>query len=706
MPDLLPALVPLVSRARQDVTWRKIGRSISLEKNTPVSKTILKRHLRGIEQRGVCPIHEDSSTTQIAVLDLDNHKAEITWQQMIFVCSKVYHHFLNLGYPSVPCRSSSGRGIHLYFLWDNPQDAYSLRRFFTVQLETLGIKNGTKGVANGEIEIFPKQDVVPKGGYGNQFILPFSDQSVPLEPLAGFEPQPKASALDITWPISDAVPVIDKPDVVRARRQALENDLSPEIKKMLEAIPNEETNYDLWIKIGMVLHTESGGSEEGLALWEEWSSRCPEYSGYDELQYKWNSFRDDKEAIVAIGSLRKIAVEHGYYEDYSVDFEDVTAEAELPPVVIPRVAPSFESEHPAVIVGETDDVKEAPEAGKKKAGRFAAIDADKFMNRPAPHWLIKGILPSKSTGMTYGGSGDGKTFLVLDLAISIALGLPWRGRRTRRGVVFYICAEGAGSFQTRLWAYALHHGIDMQELGKYFKIIPASPNFMQKKEVEELVAEINTKSAKVDLIIIDTMAQTTTGADENSAKDMNIALKLIEQLRRRTNSAVHLIHHAGKNEERGARGSSVLKAALDVQFQVSRKGDVRTFWVTKMKDGIDGFGWNFYLRPRDIGIDEDGDIVTSCYLEFEEKIIDQRPVAKKAKDRRSDMEKLILQVWEDMGGAAVSVNDLVRMTQNQLPDIDGKTNLREINTAFRKLVASGEISVEGGQVVNDLACSS
>lgn len=673
MADLLPALAPLASRVRQDVTWRKVGISTRCDKKIPLSIPVLKRHLRGIEMRGVCPILEGENTTRVAVLDLDSHKGETSWEEMIFVCAKVCDKFVEAGFTPIPFRSSGGKGIHLYFVWDIPQDAYSVRRFMASHLKDLGFNDGTKGVARQEIEIFPKQDMVPKGGFGNQFILPLAGLSTPLEPLFGYEPQEREAALNIVWTPCPDVPFIEKPKIERVKKPIDTENLSPELRRMLEAIPNEETNYDLWIKIGMVLHAETGGSTDGLALWEEWSARCPEYSGYEKLEYKWNSFRDDKDKIVGLGSLKKIAGEHGWQEDYSVDFEEVVDE-------------------PA---------ESTPEEPKQKRRRFQPIPVSKFATRKPPQWLIKGLLPKSSTSMTYGGSGDGKTFIILDMALAIARGMDWLGRKVKQGRVVYICAEGSGGFTSRIKAYAYHNHIKLADLD-FMTVIPGSPNFMQKKDVEELIQEINDFNERTDLIIIDTMAQTTTGADENSAKDMNIALKYLEALRAGTNSAVHLIHHAGKDEDRGARGSTTLKAALDVQYQVSREGENRLFWVRKMKDGIDGFGYNFRLAPEQIGEDEDGEMQTSCYVEFEEKMIDHRPVGKKR--RHTELENLLLDTWDALGGGTIAVNDLVAQAMNSLPHVDGARDGRPkvLNDALLELLYAGDIVVKDGQIVTSL----
>jgi hypothetical protein len=64
-----------------------------------------------------------------------------------------------------------------------------------------------------------------------------------------------------------------------------------------------DMTHDEWVKVGMALHYETGGSEEGLALWDEWSAKGSKYKSHEELEYKWQSFRDDHPNPVTLGSL-------------------------------------------------------------------------------------------------------------------------------------------------------------------------------------------------------------------------------------------------------------------------------------------------------------------------------------------------------------------------------------------------------------------
>ena len=88
------------------------------------------------------------------------------------------------------------------------------------------------------------------------------------------------------------------------------------------------------------------------------------------------------------------------------------------------------------------------------------------------------------------------------------------------------------------------------------------------------------------LIVIATVARALGGLDENSAKDAGLLLAAAERLRDTFDCSVLLIHHTGKDENRGARGSSALLAGVDAAFEVRAEAEVLvvTLRCEKMKD--------------------------------------------------------------------------------------------------------------------------
>lgn len=178
---LAAGMAPLVARVRTDVTAKRTPEGRQSWTREPLTEETLAHHLNGGPARGVCPIRAGESVTLVAVLDFDSHKGDVDWATMSATVARVVD-VLELAWGMEPIlfRSGGGRGVHLYLLWDEPQDAYSVRAWLRDVLAVCGLKPGAGGVGVGEVEVNPKQSEVRDAGFGSQVILPLARESVPL----------------------------------------------------------------------------------------------------------------------------------------------------------------------------------------------------------------------------------------------------------------------------------------------------------------------------------------------------------------------------------------------------------------------------------------------------------------------------------------------------------------------------------------------
>lgn len=167
---------PVVERCHTGHCWVKTSDGPRRLKK-PFTEVELSEHCTKNNAYGLCPIAPGQSTCRIAVLDLDSHKGETPWPEMLRVAGILAVALELEGYTPTLFRSSGGQGIHIYLLWDEPQDAFSVREMLRGVLAAVGYRAGTAGVAADEIEIFPKQDSVPLDGFGSMFVLPLAGQS-------------------------------------------------------------------------------------------------------------------------------------------------------------------------------------------------------------------------------------------------------------------------------------------------------------------------------------------------------------------------------------------------------------------------------------------------------------------------------------------------------------------------------------------------
>lgn len=391
------------------------------------------------------------------------------------------------------------------------------------------------------------------------------------ELISDWQSLPELPAALLTLWCSKIEPSLDTPPVLSAaysRLHAILDGLGP------------DAPYDEWLRVGMALHHETDGHEDGLALWDEWSAKGAKYKGIEDLKSHWRSFGNSPNPVTAGSLLREQIASRD-------DFGDVTADA----------------------FGEA-------EADQHKA-RVAGINwsdlADLIMRSP-PASLIRGILPREELVMIYGQSSAGKSFVAFDMALAVARGISWNGYKVRQGMVGWIAAEAEGSMRNRYLAYCKREEIDPGTLAN-FKVLGASVDLSNREYVEALAESI--ASAIPALIVVDTLAAASGGADENSGKDMNRVLDSCRLIHRKTGATVLLVHHAGKDESRGARGWSGLRAAVHAELELKRLDNgIRKLTVTKMRDGTEGAEVGFRLVPIVIGLDEDDESIGSAYVEY------------------------------------------------------------------------------------------
>lgn len=282
--------------------------------------------------------------------------------------------------------------------------------------------------------------------------------------------------------------------------------------------------------------------------------------------------------------------------------------------------------------------------------RFVTVD--ELLRQPAPIWRVRRAIPGRGLIVLWGASGSGKTFVALDMASAIVRGLPWAGRRTRRGAVAYVAAEG--HLRDRLDAYLLHNGLSALELGG-LRVLDSAINLLKESgDVQNLIValrEIATEAGGLAMVVIDTLNRVMPGGEENSSEDMGRVIANAKVIERELDCVVLFVHHSGKDETKGSRGHSSLKAATDAEISVRRDGDLRTVTAEKVRDGADGeVLLTFRLFSVDLGpmiaTDPDADPDerrTSCVVEPVDL-----PLKRGSAVRLSDTDQIALRVLRDL----------------------------------------------------------
>ncbi len=220
------------------------------------------------------------------------------------------------------------------------------------------------------------------------------------------------------------------------------------------------------------------------------------------------------------------------------------------------------------------------------------VTASALENFPPPDPLIDGLLDLDTVTVLYGPSGHFKSFVALDIALSVAKGSWWHRQTTRQGRVLYIAAEGVPGMWERIHAWRTQEQVAVPD---DLLFLPGALNLADSGNavaLGEVIAALGVR-----LLVVDTLARCAVGLDENSARDMGRLVANVDLVRQATGACVLLVHHSGKDAERGMRGSSALFAAADTVLSCSSADDIVTLEITKQKHHRTGTPFTFRPVP-------------------------------------------------------------------------------------------------------------
>lgn len=241
-----------------------------------------------------------------------------------------------------------------------------------------------------------------------------------------------------------------------------------------------------------------------------------------------------------------------------------------------------------------------------------SLRLDEILALPAPDYLIRHRLPRAGLVFVYGPPKSGKTFVTLDMCMSLARGEAWHGAETRRTGVLYVAGEGVQGLGIRMRAYIRRHGLKPRT---QFRAIPAAIVLHEAVQgIEEEMEAIESEEGwRPGVLVLDTLARTKGDLDENSG-DMAAYVAAADHFIAR-GMLVLVIHHPGKDADKGLRGWSGLLGALDMQILVSKTDDVCVARWTHVKDGQTPPPFTYTLSIVETGESGNfGDAVTSCVV--------------------------------------------------------------------------------------------
>lgn len=426
---------------------------------------------------------------------------------------------------------------------------------------------------------------LPGGGTGEIYFRATRYVTVSGHHLAG-TPE---TLNDISGPVLDLLAragkrlEAERPDVAPKLREEAMAPIA-DIAAALKVIRNDDLPYDDWVRIGLASYAASGGSGEGFEAWMRWSAKSQKHMDHECLRV-WHSFAKAPPRNISFGSLYYLArAANPFFVAPSWRGERVHDE----PPHDPETGEIF-----------GDDLPKARGKLNSRALRFVSIAELEAM--PLPEWLIHGVVPSEGLVVPYGPPKSGKTFIVLSMALHIAAGRDWFGRKVKQGAVVYIIGEGLGGFSMRLKAMRQRYDLP-QDLPFY--AVPRAVNFRDEADMdalEALIREHIPPGVRIALVVVDTLARAMVGVEENSAKEVGEVIAKCEAIGQFLACAVMPVAHTGKDVERGIRGTNAITGAVEASFLIQAAGPEHVR-MTNDNQKDDGKGAPLLFRMEQINL--------------------------------------------------------------------------------------------------------
>ena len=219
---------------------------------------------------------------------------------------------------------------------------------------------------------------------------------------------------------------------------------------------------------------------------------------------------------------------------------------------------------------------------------------------PAPEWLIDGIMPERGLIGIYGPPDSGKSFIALDMALSVACGVRWQEHQVRQGGVLYIAAEGGAGMGKRGRAWIHDHKVNKSRVW-LTSVIQDIPIHGESQDMLSVLSTITDRlQTRPTLVVIDTLARCFDG-NENQQEDMSRFIRGVDRFRTEFDAAVIVVHHTRSDGTR-ERGSTAFRGAADTMLEVDRDDDtgVITLKCDKQKDAerFETVGLSLHLVPE------------------------------------------------------------------------------------------------------------
>ena len=331
------------------------------------------------------------------------------------------------------------------------------------------------------------------------------------------------------------------PDLGPAPEPKPIGDLTERVRHLAAMLQHLDSDgsYDEWIKVGMALHHETGGSEEGFAVFNEWSARGRKYPGESESRQKWASLDGYTGTRITAGTLRAMLREKGLDPNEVIDaaepqFERIEVDAT-------KAKPVDAQTNPAQPAPAVEITPELLLTGYSITGSLKKLRKEMLEQV----YLLDGLALMGEATVLYAAPNTGKTLLVLWMLMQAI-----KQGRLDPAKVFYINCDDSMRGLVQKGEIAAAHG---------FHMIADGHQGFEARKLREILAEVMDRGqASGVVIVLDTLKKFTDLMDKTASTGF---MKHVRKFVLNGGTVVMLAH---TNKKEGADGKPVYAGTTDI----------------------------------------------------------------------------------------------------------------------------------------------
>lgn len=272
-------------------------------------------------------------------------------------------------------------------------------------------------------------------------------------------------------------------------------------------------------------------------------------------------------------------------------------------------------------------------------------------------YVVKNVINESTVNCFFGPSNTGKTYVMLDLALSVATRKEaWHGAKIHGGLVIYFCAEGQAALPQRIDAWCDENGVDKELLDSCFLLRGVPDNLSDKGKIDILLSEIEALNETPVLICLDTFIRFLEG-DEKNSQDVIRLLNNFEDINKE-GIAILYTNHPGKNPDSQDKqtGSYRNYTNIDNEFTLSSIDDETILLQQSKSRNGQYYELKLSLPIVTMGLDDDGDEITQRVVKTLSPISlmgkktnqrDSKPKEKRMSSKQSEEREQLISIISD-----------------------------------------------------------